>query len=148
MGRAGLRYPGIRACHYRRDHVGDRHRRAYARWGIGWLTRRHGLTIDNLLEAEVVTADGHLVTASDRENPDLFWGLRGGGGDFGIVTSFTYRLHQVGPKVLAGLVLWPLEDGPEVLRFYREFVATAPREVNTVIALRKAPRAPFLPPEL
>ena len=116
--------------------------------GIGWLSRRHGLTIDNLLEAEVVTADGNLVTASDRENPDLFWGLRGGGGNFGIVTSFAYRLHQVGPQVLAGLVLWPLEDGPEVLRFYREFAAAAPREVNTVIALRKAPRAPFLPPEL
>jgi FAD/FMN-containing dehydrogenase len=110
--------------------------------------RRHGLTVDNLLEAEVVTAEGRLVTANERERSDLFWGLRGGGGNFGIVTSFTYRLHPVGPQVLAGPVLWAMEDGPEVLRFYREFVAAAPRELNTSIILRRAPQVPFLPPEL
>lgn len=116
--------------------------------GIGWLMRKHGLTVDTLLSAKVVTADGQLITASEQENPDLFWGLRGGGGNFGIVISFTYRLHPVGPEVLAGPVLWAMEDGPEVLRFYREFAAEAPREVNTVVNLRKAPPLPFLPNEL
>lgn len=116
--------------------------------GIGWLMRRHGATVDNLLEAEVVTADGEHLTASEDRHPDLFWGLRGGGGNFGIATSFTYRLHPVGPQVLAGPVLWAMEDAPEVLRFYREFAAEAPREVNTGITLRRAPLAPFLPPEL
>jgi FAD/FMN-containing dehydrogenase len=85
--------------------------------------RRFGLTIDNLLSAEVVTADGGVITASADQHPDLFWGLRGGGGNFGIVTAFSYRLHPVGPQVLAGPVLWPLEDGPEILDFYQDFVA-------------------------
>lgn len=116
--------------------------------GIGWLMRLHGLTADNLLSAEVVMAEGRLVTASERENPDLFWGLRGGGGNFGIVTSFAYRLHPVGPRVLAGPVLWPMEDGAEVLRFYREFAAAAPREVNTVVKLGRVPPLPVLPYEL
>lgn len=116
--------------------------------GIGWLMRRHGLTIDNLLETEVVTADGECLTASEDRHPELFWGLRGGGGNFGIVTSFAYRLHPVGPQVLAGPVLWAMEDAVEVLRFYREFAAAAPREVNTVVTLRRAPQVPFLPPEL
>jgi FAD/FMN-containing dehydrogenase len=115
--------------------------------GIGWLMRRHGLTIDNLESAEVVTAEGKLVTASERELPDLFWALRGGGGNFGVVTSFTYRLHPVGP-MLAGPVIWALEDAPEILRRYGEFIAAAPRAVNTVVGLRKAPPAPFLPVEL
>lgn len=94
--------------------------------GIGWLMRRHGLTVDNLLTAEVVTAEGTKVNASARHHPDLFWGLRGGGGTLGVVTSFTYRLHPVGPDLLAGSVLWSLEDGAEVLGFYRDHVAAAP----------------------
>ena len=94
--------------------------------GIGWLMRKHGATVDNLLSADVVTAEGEIVTASEEENPDLFWAIRGGGGNFGIVTSFEYRLHPVGPIVLAGPVFHPLEDAPEVLRFYREFIAAAP----------------------
>ena len=116
--------------------------------GIGWLMRRHGLTSDNLIEAQVVTADGELIVANEEDHVELFWGLRGGGGNFGIVTSFTYRLHPVGPELLAGPVLWTLDDSPEVLRLYREFVAQAPREVNTVLTLRKAPPLSVLPAEL
>jgi DNA-binding HxlR family transcriptional regulator len=116
--------------------------------GIGWLMRRHGLTVDNLLAAEVVLADGRIVTADEHQDADLFWALRGGGGSFGVVTSFTYRLHPVGPEVLAGPVLWGLEDAPEVLRCYREFAASAPPEVNTIVALRTAPPLPLLPVEL
>jgi len=116
--------------------------------GLGWLMRRHGLTVDNLLSADVVLADGRTVTADEHEHADLFWALRGGGGNFGVVTSFTYRLHPVGPDVLAGPVIWAQEDAPEVLRFYREFAAQAPREANSVVLLRKAPPLPFLPAEL
>ncbi len=116
--------------------------------GIGWLMRRHGLTIDNLLAAEVVTAAGEVVTATSDEHPDLFWGLRGGGGNFGVVTSFTYRVHPAGPAVLAGPILWSLEDAPEVLRAYREFAAAAPRELTTTVTLRRAPALPLLPIEL
>lgn len=116
--------------------------------GIGWLMRRHGLTVDNLQRAEVVTADGGLVAAGEREQPDLFWGLRGGGGGLGVVTSFTFGLHPVGPEVLAGPVLWALEDAPEVLRAYRELVASAPPEVATVVALRRAPPTPLVPVEM
>ena len=116
--------------------------------GVGHLMRRFGLTIDNLLAADVVLEDGAVVTASAEENADLFWALRGGGGNFGIVTSFTYRLHPVGPEVFAGPVIWALEDGPDVLRFYRDFIERAPREVSTSVILRKAPPAPFLPAEL
>ena len=116
--------------------------------GIGWLMRRHGLTVDNLVSADVVLGDGSVVTADEHEHPDLFWALRGGGGSFGVVTSFTYRLHSVGPEVLAGPVLWALDDAPEVLRFYREFVDDAPRDLNTIVALRKAPPLPFLPVDL
>src|SRR6266545_4155738 len=116
--------------------------------GLGWLMRRHGLTVDNLLSADVVLADGRTVTADQHQHAALFWALRGGGGNFGVVTSFTYRLHPVGPEVLAGPVIWAQEDAPEVLRFYREFAAQAPREVNSVVLLRKAPPLPFLPAEL
>ncbi|MFN2556075.1 MAG: FAD-binding protein [Nitriliruptorales bacterium] len=115
--------------------------------GIGWLMRRHGLTDDNLLGAEVVLADGQHLTVSERNHPDLFWGLRGGGGGLGVVTTFTFRLHPIGPEVLAGMVIWGLEDAPEVLGAYREFVASA-SEVSTVVALRRAPPAPYLPVEL
>jgi hypothetical protein len=101
-----------------------------------------------LLAAEVVTADGKVITASADQYPELFWGLRGGGGNFGIVTAFSYRLHPIGPQVLAGPVLWPLEDGPEVLGFYQDFVAQAPNEVATIVTLRRAPPLPVLPVEL
>src|SRR5262245_25924306 len=101
--------------------------------GLGWLMRRHGLTADNLLSADVVTADGALVRASAEEHPDLFWGLRGGGGNFGIVTSFEYRLHQVGPMVLAGVILHPAARARELLSFYREYIASAPDELMTIV---------------
>src|SRR5262249_9005950 len=93
--------------------------------GLGWLNGLYGLACDNLLSADVVTADGQRLTASDTERPDLFWGLRGGGGNFGIVTSFEYRLHLVGP-VLAGLLLYPIAKAKEVFRFYREYMPEAP----------------------
>jgi FAD/FMN-containing dehydrogenase len=116
--------------------------------GIGWLMRKHGATVDNLLAADLVTPDGAFVTASEHENAELFWGLRGGGGNFGVVTSFDYRLHAVGPTVLAGPIYHALEDGPEVLRFYRDFIAAAPDELTTILNLRPAPPLPLLPPEL
>jgi FAD/FMN-containing dehydrogenase len=116
--------------------------------GIGWLMRKHGATVDNLLSADVVTATGEVVTASDEQNNDLFWAIRGGGGNFGIVTSFEYRLHPVGPIVLAGPVFHLIEDAPEVLRFYREFIAEAPDELTTIFELEMAPPAPFLPEEV
>jgi len=107
--------------------------------GIGWLSGRYGLTCDNLLAAEVVTADGQIRQASESENPDLFWAVRGGGGNFGIVTSFMFRLHPVGPMVVAGLVAHPVERAQEVLRFYREFVATGPDELNTIAGFLTVP---------
>jgi FAD/FMN-containing dehydrogenase len=116
--------------------------------GIGWLMREHGATVDNLLSAEVVTADGDVLTASADEHPELYWALRGGGGNFGVVTSFEYKLHAVGPTVLAGPIYYALEDGPEVLRHYRDVVAGAPDAVTTIVNLRPAPPLPLLPPEL
>jgi FAD/FMN-containing dehydrogenase len=116
--------------------------------GIGWLMRKYGATVDNLLSVDLVTADGELVTASEDENPDLFWGVRGGGGNFGIVTSFEYRLHPVGPIVLAGPIFHPLDDAPEVLRFYRELAAVAPDELTTIVELELAPPLPFLPDDV
>ena len=116
--------------------------------GLGWLMRRYGLTCDNLLSADVVTADGELVRASAEENADLFWGLRGGGGNFGIVTSFEYRLHPVGPTVLAGVLMHPAANASEVLDFYRHYIASAPDELMTIVALRMAPQDPSLPAEI
>ena len=116
--------------------------------GLGWLMRRYGLTCDNLLKADVVTADGQLVRASLEENPDLFWGLRGGGGNFGIVTSFEYRLHPVAPTVLAGVVVYPASRAREILDAYRHYIASAPDELMTIVVLRMAPPAPFLAPEI
>ena len=115
--------------------------------GIGWLMRKHGLTCDNLLGADVVTADGCLVHASEDENAELFWGLRGGGGNFGIATSFDVRLHPVGPTVLAGALFYPGELAGEILRFYREWAPEAPDELTSLISLATAPPVPFLPEE-
>ena len=116
--------------------------------GIGFLHRTFGLTIDNLLSVDLVTADGAFVKASERENPDLFWGVRGGGGNFGIVTEFEFRLHPVGPYLVSGPVFWPMEDGPEVLRFYRDWIADCPDEIMTILVQRKAPPLPAMPPEV
>ena len=116
--------------------------------GIGWLSRKYGLTVDNLLSVDMVTADGQFVTASEDENADLFWGVRGGGGNFGIVTSFEYRLHPVGPMVVAGVVFHPLEKAKEVLRFYRDYVASAPDELAALPFIRLAPPVPFLPKDV
>ena len=116
--------------------------------GIGWTMRKFGLTIDQLLSAEVVTADGEFVRASDDENPDLFWGLCGGGGNFGIVTSFEFRLNALGPTVLAGPVAWPMERSPEVMRFYREWIKDVPNDVNTTIFHRRAPAVDLWPKHL
>ncbi|HET6668365.1 MAG TPA: FAD-binding oxidoreductase [Intrasporangium sp.] len=110
--------------------------------GIGWLMRKHGLTVDNLLEAELVIASGDIVRASANANPDLFWALRGGGGNFGIVTSFRFALHPVGPTVMAGPVFWAAEETTDVLRFYRDFVADAPDELGTVIRFGTVPPLP------
>jgi FAD/FMN-containing dehydrogenase len=116
--------------------------------GLGWLMRKHGATVDNLVSVDLVTAAGEVLSASEDENPDLFWGIRGGGGNFGIVTSFEYRLHPVGPIVLAGPIFHPLDDAPEVLGFYREFIATAPDELTTIFELEAAPPIPFLPDDV
>jgi FAD/FMN-containing dehydrogenase len=116
--------------------------------GFGWLSRSLGLTIDNLLSADVVTAEGKLLKASEKENTDLFWGIRGGGGNFGIVTSFQFRLHPVGPQVLAGLIVHPFKDAGKVFRHYRNFVAQAPDKLTCWVVLRKAPPLPFLPPDV
>jgi FAD/FMN-containing dehydrogenase len=115
--------------------------------GFGWLSRRFGLSSDNLRSAEVVTAAGERIRASATEHPDLFWGLCGGGGNFGIVTSFEFALHPVGPTVLAGLIIHPLDDAKQVLRFYREFAPESPEELACWFVMRKAPPLPFLPAE-
>ena len=115
--------------------------------GLGHLTRKCGLAIDNLLEAEMVLADGERVTASAEENPDLFWAIRGGGGNFGVVTSFKFRLHDVG-TVIGGPTFWSLDDGGEVLKAYREFITAAPRELNGFFAYTSVPPAPPFPEEL
>jgi FAD/FMN-containing dehydrogenase len=116
--------------------------------GLGFLMRKHGLTVDNLLAAEVVTAEGRIVQASADEHPDLFWALRGGGGNFGVVTSFRFALHPVGPTVMAGPLFWAAEDTIDVLRFYREFAAAAPDELGTVIRLGTVPPLPVIPEDL
>jgi FAD/FMN-containing dehydrogenase len=115
--------------------------------GFGWISRKYGLTIDNLISAEVVTAKGEVLTASASENPDLFWGIRGGGGNFGIVSKFTYRLHPVGPEVCSGLVVHPFAEAKGLLTYYREFCSTLPDDVTVWAVMRKAPPLPFLPEE-
>ena len=116
--------------------------------GIGWLHRKYGLTVDQLVSTTMVTAGGEVVRASDTENAELFWGLRGGGGNFGVVTEFEFRLNELGPTVLAGPIFWPIEDSPDVLRFYRDWIAEAPNELMTIVMHRKAPPLDFVPPEL
>ncbi|MGZ5130308.1 MAG: FAD-binding oxidoreductase [Caldimonas sp.] len=113
--------------------------------GFGWLTRRHGLTVDNLIAADIVTADGASHAVSAASEPDLFWALRGGGGNFGVVTSFEFQLHPVGPQVHAGLVVYPFAQARQVLRAWRDFSATAADELSVWAVLRKAPPLPFLP---
>jgi FAD/FMN-containing dehydrogenase len=116
--------------------------------GIGWLQRKHGLTIDQLASLDLITAGGEFVTASETENAELFWGVRGGGGNFGIVTEFQFHLHALGPTVLAGPIFWPMEKAPELLRFYREWSAEAPDDLMTIVVQRKAPAVDFVPTEL
>jgi len=116
--------------------------------GFGWLTRQYGFTIDNLISAKVVTADGQHLTASNKENKDLFWAIRGGGGNFGIITEFEFALHEVGPEIYGGLLVFPLEQARHVMEQYREFVRSAPLESTTLAILRQAPPLPFLPEDV
>jgi FAD/FMN-containing dehydrogenase len=116
--------------------------------GFGWISRKYGLSVDNLLSVDLVTADGAYVRASEKENADLFWAVRGGGGNFAVATSFEYRLHPVGPEVLSGLIVHPFAQARELLEGYRRFVASAPDEVTAWVVLRKAPPLPFLPAEV
>lgn len=113
--------------------------------GFGWITRKHGMTIDNLVSAEVVTADGNIRTASADQNPDLFWAIRGGGGNFGVVSSFDYALHPIGPQVMSGLVVHPIDQAKTLLRDFRQICADAPDELTVWAVMRKAPPLPFLP---
>jgi FAD/FMN-containing dehydrogenase len=116
--------------------------------GLGWIMRKCGLTVDNLLSVDMVTADGESVKASATENADLFWGVRGGGGNFGIVTEFEFRLHPLGPDVFAGSVFWPMEEAPKVLRFYRDWVADCPDELMTIVVQRRVLDLPGVPRDL
>ena len=116
--------------------------------GIGHLMRKFGLSIDVLRSCDVVTADGELVVASEQENAELFWGLRGGGGNFGVVTSFEFQLYPLGPTVLAGMLAWPMDEAPRILSFLRDFLADVPDEVGLMGNLRLAPPLPIVPEEL
>ena len=115
--------------------------------GFGWLSRKWGLTCDHLISVEVVTAEGEIIKANANENSDLFWGLKGGGGNFGIVTSFEFKLRELGPEITGGLIIYKLEDTEKVLSFYNEYISTAPREVTTVLVYRYCPPAPFIKEE-
>jgi FAD/FMN-containing dehydrogenase len=115
--------------------------------GLGYLTRRFGWAVDNLEAVEIVTADGQICTANRDENADLFWAIRGGGGNFGVVTRFTFRLHEVGPTVFGGLIAWPFDRADEILSAYRMLTAEAPRELSAWLVLMRAPAEPFVPPE-
>src|SRR6201988_3433997 len=116
--------------------------------GLGWLMRKHGLTVDNLLAVDVVTADSELLRASEDEHADLFWALRGGGGNFGVVTAFEFHLHSLGPTIMAGPILWDASDAREVLRFYRDFVRDAPDALGTIVRFGTAPPLPVIPEDL
>ncbi len=113
--------------------------------GFGWLSRKYGMTVDNLVSVEVITAEGRRVVASASENPDLFWAVRGGGGNFGVITMFEFKLHRVGPEILSGLIVFPIAQAKAVLQQYREFVKTMPDDLNVWAVLRNAPPLPFLP---
>jgi FAD/FMN-containing dehydrogenase len=115
--------------------------------GFGWLSRMYGLTVDNMVGAEIVTADGQRRHIGPTQEPELFWGIRGGGGNFGVVTEFEFALHPVGPMVTAGLIVFPAAEGPTVMRRYRDFVDVLPNELSVWAVLRKAPPLPFLPSE-
>lgn len=115
--------------------------------GLGHLMRKHGLTVDNLLSVDLVTADGERRHVDADSDPELLWGLRGGGGNFGVATAFEYRLHPVGPLVLGGPIFWPLDDAPRVLRELRDYAPEAPDELGITLGIAPAPPAPFLPPE-
>jgi FAD/FMN-containing dehydrogenase len=116
--------------------------------GFGWLTRQYGMTVDNLVSVDLITANQQKLRASEQSNQDLFWAVRGGGGNFGIVTQFEFKLHPVGPEILAGLIVFPLSQAKKVLKQYRDFVESAPPELNVWVVLRKAPPLPFLPAEV
>ena len=116
--------------------------------GFGWLSRKHGLTIDSLVSADMVTAEGEKLRLSEEENSDLFWAIRGGGGNFGVITQFEFALHPVGPEVLAGLLVFPIAQAKQVLGKYREYVETTPEELAVWVVTRKAPPLPFLPEEV
>jgi FAD/FMN-containing dehydrogenase len=113
--------------------------------GFGWLTRKYGMTIDNLISIELITAEGKKLRTSETENADLFWAIRGGGGNFGVVTQFEFRLFPVGPEIVAGLIVFPFNQAKQVLTKYRQFVNSAPEELNVWAVLRQAPPLPFLP---
>jgi len=113
--------------------------------GFGWLTRKYGFTVDNLLSADVVTVDGKKLRASEKENADLFWAIRGGGGNFGVVTQFEFKLYPVGPEILAGLLVFPFKQAKSILQQYRDFIQITPPEFNVWVVMRKAPPLPFLP---
>ena len=113
--------------------------------GFGWLTRKYGMTIDNLVSVDVVTAEGKKIRASANENGDLFWAVRGGGGNFGVVTQFEFQLFPIGPEIVAGLIVFPFNQAKQILTKYRQFVDSAPDELNVWVVLRKAPPLPFLP---
>ena len=116
--------------------------------GFGWLSRKHGMTVDNLLAADVVTADGQLLRASEQENADLFWAIRGGSGNFGVISRFEFKLHPVGPEVLSGLVVFALQDASSALQQFREYVKQLGEETTVWVVMRKAPPLPFLPPQV
>lgn len=113
--------------------------------GFGWLTRKYGMTIDNLVSVDIITAEGKKLRASENDNADLFWAIRGGGGNFGVVTEFEFQLFPVGPEIVAGLIVFPFNQAKQVLTRYRQFVASAPEDLNVWALLRKAPPLPFLP---
>jgi FAD/FMN-containing dehydrogenase len=113
--------------------------------GFGWLTRKYGMTVDNLISVDLIMAEGKKLHASENENADVFWAIRGGGGNFGVVTQFEFRLFPVGPEIVTGLMVFPFNQARQILNRYREFVNTAPEELNVWVVLRKAPPLPFLP---